>query len=197
MKIRVSKPDIPLVPKAGLDGRDGRDGLDGVDGKNGIDGRDGVDGKDGRDGKDIDPSEVTRFILEQVSKIPRPKDGQDGKMGLRGKAGPSGDDGNDGWSPILGVVEDGERSILEVVDWTGGEGQKPQAGWFLGSNGPTQNKAEASNIRGKPGQDGIGGGTLKEIYLGPLQRNPRHLALVFNPLVIEGQTVYEMSINIP
>ena len=39
-------------------------------------------------------------------------------------------DGTNGWSPVLAGEADGVRSLLKVVDWTGGQGNKPATGYI-------------------------------------------------------------------
>ena len=46
-----------------------------------------------------------------------------GSQGEQGPAGPSG--GLDGYSPVFAIATDGDRRVLEVVDWVGGTGTKP------------------------------------------------------------------------
>jgi len=57
-----------------------------------------------------------------------------------------GTNGNDGWTPILGGEADGTRSLLKVVDWTGGEGTKPQKGMYIGPAGYVATKADGFNF---------------------------------------------------
>lgn len=63
--------------------------------------------------------------------------------------------GNKGWSPVLAIVSDGERRVLQLTDWVGGEGAKPATGQFLGSSGFVATAASAIDIRGPQGQAGI------------------------------------------
>lgn len=69
-----------------------------------------------------------------------------------------GNKGKQGWSPVLGVVEDGERRALKLEDWIGGEGKKPiiPANSYIGEDGFTS-LANAINIRGARGLDGTPG----------------------------------------
>ena len=57
--------------------------------------------------------------------------------------------GVSGWSPITANVstEDG-RQVMQVVDWTGGSGEKPAVGAYVGPTGFVTDVNEASNIRG-------------------------------------------------
>jgi hypothetical protein len=72
--------------------------------------------------------------------------------------GAGGINGNDGWTPIFAVVTDGERRVLQVVDWTGSTGTKPTTGLYVGSDGLKVNIADGVDIRGATGPAGSGGG---------------------------------------
>lgn len=78
-----------------------------------------------------------------------------GPQGVPGPAGPPG--GDVGWSPILATVEHGARRVLQVTDWTGGEGAKPAAGQYVGPAGLVALIADATDIRGAAGSDGLAG----------------------------------------
>ena len=67
-----------------------------------------------------------------------------------------GPDGDDGWSPQLRAVTDGERRVLELFSWTGGQGTPPATG-FIGVAGLVANAADALDFRGPAGQDGDAG----------------------------------------
>ncbi len=56
--------------------------------------------------------------------------------------------GFDGWSPRLAVVADGNREVIEVVGWSGGAGNPPASGVYLGRTGYVTNIADAVNVRG-------------------------------------------------
>lgn len=57
-----------------------------------------------------------------------------------------GPEGNDGWTPILAGEADGTRTLIKVVDWTGGEGTKPATGMYIGTTGYVATKALAFNF---------------------------------------------------
>lgn len=63
-------------------------------------------------------------------------------VGARGEAA---------WSPVLAAVPDGERRVLRIADWIGGEGDKPATGAYLGPAGFVATAAEATNFRGAAG----------------------------------------------
>jgi hypothetical protein len=114
----VAKIPLPQDGKDGRDGADGEPGRNGADGKDGKDGKDGAPGIDGKDGRDSDPSEVAKIILpllrteahaiieraivDEVAKIPQPKDGKDGRDGINGEPGRDGINGKDGAPGIDG-----------------------------------------------------------------------------------------------
>ncbi len=56
-----------------------------------------------------------------------------------------------GWSPILAVVADGLRRVVQVADWVGGVGPKPAVGSFLGAAGFVADVADATDVRGATG----------------------------------------------
>ncbi len=59
--------------------------------------------------------------------------------------------GNAGWSPIFATVVDGERRVLQLVDWTGGTGSKPATGEYVGATGLVATITQAVDIRGPSG----------------------------------------------
>lgn len=107
-----------------------------------------VKGKDYRDGQDVDPEAVRLGIEREVARLPKAKPGDDG------------DDGLNGWSPLLAVESDGERRVLRVVGWVGGEGETPPAGFYLATGGRVDRASDATDIRGPAGKESAaqGGG---------------------------------------
>lgn len=83
--------------------------------------------------------------------------GATGATGPQGTTGATGAAGAKGWSPVLAVVTDGERRVLQVSDWVGGEGTKPTSGQFIGSTGFVSTAAQAIDIRGPQGATGATG----------------------------------------
>jgi hypothetical protein len=77
--------------------------------------------------------------------------GPSGPPGALGATGPAGADGATGWSPILAVVSDGDRRVLQVVAWTGGTGSSPSAGDYIGATGLVSDIGDAVDIRGASG----------------------------------------------
>ncbi len=73
------------------------------------------------------------------------------RVGTQGVKGEQGGQGDAGWSPVLANVEDGERRVQRIADWVGGEGGPPEAGGYIGPAGLVSDIAEATDIRGAPG----------------------------------------------
>ncbi len=59
--------------------------------------------------------------------------------------------GFNGWSPRLSIVADGARSVLKLVGWTGGQGNPPQSGLYLGAIGYVEDIEDAVDIKGASG----------------------------------------------
>ena len=74
--------------------------------------------------------------------------------------GLSGSEGDDGWTPVFAVESDGERRVLKVVDWTGGQGTKPAVDVWVGATGFVTSIASAVNIRGPQGLSGPSGNSI-------------------------------------
>lgn len=56
-----------------------------------------------------------------------------------------GPEGPNGWTPVLAGEQDGTRTLLKVVNWTGGKGEKPALG-YIGTAGMVTDKATAFNF---------------------------------------------------
>jgi hypothetical protein len=80
---------------------------------------------------------------------------------IRGAIGITGDTGetvDTGWSPLFAVVSDGERRVLQIIDWTGGTGTEPSTtNQFIGAVGIVSSAAAAVDIRGAAGAAGTQG----------------------------------------
>lgn len=87
------------------------------------------------------PTQVLNLV------IPKGNPGTDGSNGIDGT------DGLDGWSPVLAVVSDSARRVLQITDWTGGDGTKPSTG-YIGASGIVALIADAVDIRGPAGSAG-------------------------------------------
>lgn len=97
----------------------------------------------------------TKLVLKQRGALKlRFQPGATGPQGPQGIQGIQGTQGYKGWSPILATVPDGVRRVLQVSDWTGGEGTKPASGGYIGASGLVPNIADAVDIRGAQGPSG-------------------------------------------
>lgn len=81
-----------------------------------------------------------------VPQPPRPVTIQ--RAGVQGRKG---DQGNSGWSPVLAGVAHGQRRVLQIIGWTGGQGAEPSVGGFIGASGIVSDLASALDVRGAPG----------------------------------------------
>jgi hypothetical protein len=68
----------------------------------------------------------------------------------KGERGPAstipGPVGNAAWSPMLAGEADGVRTLIKVIDWFGGQGDKPAAGMYIGTTGYVATKAAGFNF---------------------------------------------------
>lgn len=95
--------------------------------------------------------------------------GTQGEQGIQGEVGPSGGEpgapgapgasGTRGWQPALALVIDGDRCVLQLVAWVGGEGSTPTdfINYYVGSAGLVSDIASATDIRGAVGAAGADG----------------------------------------
>ncbi len=85
--------------------------------------------------------------------------GQKGEKGDPGPAGVGtpGAAGKNGWTPLLAVVADGARRVMQITDWSGGTGTKPTTTGYLGTTGVVPGIGDASDIRGTQGVQGNAG----------------------------------------
>lgn len=60
--------------------------------------------------------------------------------------------GNQGWSPIISVHQDGDRVVLYVGGWVGGQGTYPSASGYVSGSGLTNNISLGIDIRGTRGK---------------------------------------------
>lgn len=56
----------------------------------------------------------------------------------------------EGWSPVINVVEDGDRVVLQVVDWVDGQGPKPEHTGYMGYEGLVDNISQACDMQADP-----------------------------------------------
>jgi len=62
------------------------------------------------------------------------------------KDGSPGSNGTSGWTPALAGELDGTRTLIKVIDWSGGTGTKPAVGVYIGTAGYVTAKADAFNF---------------------------------------------------
>lgn len=67
-----------------------------------------------------------------------------------------------GWSPSFGIASDGNRRVLQLTSWIGGEGDIPttHVNEYIGINGFVTAISSAVDIRGPQGATGPGSGDL-------------------------------------
>jgi hypothetical protein len=106
------------------------------------------------------PSQTLNLTLpkgdkgDQGPKGDKGDQGPKGDKGDTGDTGPKGDTGNSAWTPVYTAVADGERRVLRIDDWTGGQGTKPATG-YLGVSGIVATIGDALDIRGAPGAGAV------------------------------------------
>ncbi|MCF7787771.1 MAG: hypothetical protein K9N47_16700 [Prosthecobacter sp.] len=126
-------------------------------------GNDGSSGSTGAPGNDATP--ITSINFDGANLTIQTSTGQSfgpfyvrGSDGSNGSSGSDGANGNNGWSPLFTAISDGERRVLQLQSWTGGNGSTPgYEGYYLGASGFTPNLYDATDIRGERGSDGAPG----------------------------------------
>lgn len=76
--------------------------------------------------------------------------------------GSGGGGGTNGWSPLMAIVADGERRVMQITGWTGGTGTPPASPVYVGPTGFVALIANATDIRGAAGGGG-GSGTVTSV----------------------------------
>lgn len=109
------------------------------------------------------------------------KDGKDGLPGKDGKDGVDGKDGKDGVSVSDASIAADGSLVLTLSD-----GSEIDAG-------PILTDVKASVIHNLAGS----GGGNQEVFIGAPAVLPTYPALVFDEVVIAGETVYQMKVNAP
>ncbi len=59
--------------------------------------------------------------------------------------------GDRGWVPVIATKNDGVRRVHQIIDYVGGEGDKPTAGDYLSTSGQVSDISAATDIRGPGG----------------------------------------------
>ncbi|MEN3931416.1 tail fiber protein [Microvirga sp. W0021] len=65
--------------------------------------------------------------------------------------------GQKGWTPVISVLRDGDRRVMQVTSWIGGEGELPEVGKYVGVSGFVDEISLATDIRGMTGERGLQG----------------------------------------
>lgn len=153
LQISSQKSAVRLIQRYGAqDNFKGEKGDKGDPGETGPAGPQGPAGADGAVGPQ-GPAGADGAQGPQGPQGPAGAAGVEGPQGTAGAPGANGADGNDGWSPLLSIVTDGERRVLHVASWTGGEGTAPGTG-YVGATGLVADLALAVDIRGAAGSGG-------------------------------------------
>lgn len=139
---RLTKPVFQSWLEANVKGEKGDQGVAGRDGAKGTNGRDGRDGSDGLSAYQI--AVQNGFVGSNSEWL----------NSLKGAAAAKGEDGDKGWSPVFKTESFEGGSYLELIDWVGGEGDKPTLLGYVSESGIVSNIAVASNIKGERGLQG-------------------------------------------
>ncbi len=59
--------------------------------------------------------------------------------------------GDGGWSPLFAVVADGDRQVLQIASWVGGDGDPPAVGAYVGAEGLVEDIEDAAQVSGSNG----------------------------------------------
>ena len=140
----LQRPTLLAWIQQNVRGEKGEQGIAGINGSNGKDGKDGKDGENGLSAYQIAVN--NGFVGTEAQWL----------ASLKGAKGDAGTNGTNGWSPRLAVVATGERRVLQITAWTGGTGTPPPTG-YIGSTGIVDNIANAVDIRGSIGLQGVAG----------------------------------------
>ena len=114
--------------------------------------------------EDSDPADshlvagLTQFWINTTSKARFISDAGGAWVNVT-PAGTPGDGtaGDDGWTPVFAIISDDTRRVQQVSDWTGGGGDKPATGQYVGAAGFVSAIADAVDIRGPVGGTGDDG----------------------------------------
>lgn len=153
-RAQLAELQTPPAGPRGEPGERGETGARGLQGERGPRGPRGVAGETGARGE----------------RGPRGERGETGVQGERGAVGPRGADGAtgangaNGWTPMFRLADRAGRSLLELFDWFGGQGEKPPTG-YLGAEGLVESPTRATDLRGPAGQafGGYGGLSREDV----------------------------------
>lgn len=123
-------------------GERGEQGVAGNDGRNGTNGKAGLNGEDGLSAYQV--AVQNGFVGTQPQWI----------ASLKGAAAAKGEDGDRGWTPVFKTESFEGGSYLKLIDWIGGEGDKPTLLGYVSDSGIVNNIAVANNLKGQKGDKG-------------------------------------------
>lgn len=126
----------------------GEKGDQGPAGKDGINGTHGTNGQKGADGLSAYQLAVSQGYSGSLSAW---------LNSLKGAQGAKGETGDNGWSPLLRIVPRGLESVIQIYDWVGGTGTKPDTLGYIGESSIVTNIANAVNVKGAQGAKGDAG----------------------------------------
>lgn len=126
---------------------------EGEKGEQGVRGNDGKDGRDGTNGV----SATHRWNGTTLSITSASGTSSADLRGAKGLDGVNGANGTNGWSPIYSIVTRGNDLVFRVSGWTGGTGNQPAVGQYIGVSGLVNDINQAVNIKGLQGEQGIQG----------------------------------------
>lgn len=117
----------------------------------------------------IQPGEDSALLASRGVALPYLGSGKIyGSVETIGSGSGAGEDGDNGWSPLLAVVSDGARRVVEIVGWEGGTGAAPETG-YVGTGGIVASVGDGTNIRGDDGREveiQVDGGYIQWRYTG-------------------------------
>lgn len=78
------------------------------------------------------------------------------ETGPQGPAGSDGTNGDKGWSPVFAIATDGDRRVLQLVDWVAGEGAAPTEEGYVTASGLDEDTiGNGVDIRGTPSKESV------------------------------------------
>lgn len=139
---RLTRTVFQVWLAANVKGEKGDQGVAGRDGSRGVN---GINGRDGTNGLSAYQIAVQNGFVGSNSEW---------LNSLKGAAAAKGEDGDRGWSPVFKTESFEGGSYLKLIDWIGGEGDKPTILGYVSDSGIVDNIAVASNIKGQKGDKG-------------------------------------------
>ena len=139
---RLTRTVFQVWLAANVKGEKGDQGVAGRDGSRGVN---GINGRDGTNGLSAYQIAVQNGFVGSNSEW---------LNSLKGAAAAKGEDGDRGWSPVFKTESFEGGSYLKLIDWIGGEGDKPTLLGYVSDSGVVNNIAVATNLKGQKGDKG-------------------------------------------